>query len=488
MDIPTIKFIDIILSLMIFVFCFFCVWDFSKKCRLISDANKYPVYPVKVRTENNQVRHKVGFLEIGFVGSFLVFNIFNILIWIIVYFLSPDLLSDIKGFPTILSFDGTFLSIIYIILLAVFITDVINVYKNRHATEAIGLRRYIFLQICTGINSVIITFVSAVFLFNITLVLERVLSGFLISGYNITFFHFIFISIVFLLQKLMFHCMVKTTEQLVKQINYKEHAKKIKAELKMHQALQKKSDEIMQHVAHQVKSPLTGLTTLCNELISYLSEISVPDSEEDKKKKKIYTARILKSQTNHVINIVSNYQNFLDFGSGKYPHLKLKKIELYSFLIDIASTYQAYANEQGLLDIKVENKGITTDKTQINGDENLLMNIFSCIIDNAIKYSLKNNSVYIEIMKKEKEYLTVKIKNKSIIPILPDIKEKIFERNYRTNEAKAIFEQGTGIGLYLVKEICKFIRGDCYAEDSQENADTIIAVKIPVYFKTERRV
>jgi hypothetical protein len=203
MDIPTIKFIDIILSLMIFVFCFFCVWDFRKKCRLISDVNKYPIYPIKVRTENGQVRHKLGFLETVFFASFFVFNIFNILmlIPIIVYFLSPDLLSDIKGFPTILSSDGTFPKTIYRIAFTFLITAIINAYV-RFVTNAISLGCYISLHIFTGVNSVIITFGLAISLLDITLVLERILSGFLISGYEIFIFVFIFIFIVFLLQKL----------------------------------------------------------------------------------------------------------------------------------------------------------------------------------------------------------------------------------------------------------------------------------------------
>ena len=180
MDIPINKLIDIILSLMIFGFCFFCFLDFIKKCRLISDANEYPGYLIKVRMKNNQIRHEVGFFEIGFLSSFAIFNIFNILILIIVYFLPSFYLSFIKNFSNILSFDGTFVIAICGILLTLFITiygilfnyfikGIISVYKERHVMQAISSGIYDFLHRCTVLNSVIITFVLLfIFLFSIT--------------------------------------------------------------------------------------------------------------------------------------------------------------------------------------------------------------------------------------------------------------------------------------------------------------------------------
>jgi two-component system phosphate regulon sensor histidine kinase PhoR len=83
---------------------------------------------------------------------------------------------------------------------------------------------------------------------------------------------------------------------------------------------------------------------------------------------------------------------------------------------------------------------------------------------------------------KKKDFLIVKINNYGLV-IPADEQKKIFERNYRTDDAKEIFEQGTGIGLSLVKHICDFIKGECYVESSHEKTGTVFVVKVPIYFK-----
>lgn len=75
------------------------------------------------------------------------------------------------------------------------------------------------------------------------------------------------------------------------------------------------------------------------------------------------------------------------------------------------------------------------------------------LMENAVKYSRDGHNVKV-VFKENGDGLSVIIE--SYGPYCP--KEEIpllFEKNYRGNVAKRITNEGTGIGLYLVKEICK---------------------------------
>ena len=75
------------------------------------------------------------------------------------------------------------------------------------------------------------------------------------------------------------------------------------------------------------------------------------------------------------------------------------------------------------------------------------------IIDNAIKYTSKGEKIQISITENKNEQI---IKIQAIgAKIEKDEIDKIFIREYRGKNAKKYFNDGSGIGLYLAKEICE---------------------------------
>lgn len=75
------------------------------------------------------------------------------------------------------------------------------------------------------------------------------------------------------------------------------------------------------------------------------------------------------------------------------------------------------------------------------------------LIDNALKYSLNNSIIEVKI-KDEERLQTIEIKSTGIYVDDSEI-EHLFKRGYRGKNANEFTEEGSGIGLYLVKEICE---------------------------------
>lgn len=93
------------------------------------------------------------------------------------------------------------------------------------------------------------------------------------------------------------------------------------------------------------------------------------------------------------------------------------------------------------------------------------------IINNAIKYSYENKNIEIFIQNEN----VIVIKNYGIGIPKEDIK-KIFELFY-TGENGRKFGESSGVGLYMVKKICDFLKHDISVE-SVEKEFTIFKIKV----------
>jgi len=241
-------------------------------------------------------------------------------------------------------------------------------------------------------------------------------------------------------------------------------------------ALRMQSMEIMDNIAHQIISPLKGLETHCNNLLDNM----LPEDEEnyfyyESDDKKRYVINLLKSQTSYVRFIAENYRQFMNFVAGKKPDLELTRIDLASVVMRIASIYQPIARSQGLGTVDVLHSG---KPFPMMGDELMLIHIFVCLIDNAIKYADKGRPINIDLSE-DRDYHYVRVIDWGI-PIDKEQWEKIFEREYRIPEARKRFKQGSGLGLYIVHQICGAIKAECVVEKSDMmTRETVFRVKLP---------
>ena len=99
------------------------------------------------------------------------------------------------------------------------------------------------------------------------------------------------------------------------------------------------------------------------------------------------------------------------------------------------------------------------------------------MVDNAIKYNKDGGKVEIKLFKRGLIGL-VQVEDTGI-GISSDEKERIFERFYRVDKARAKAAGGTGLGLAIVKHIAQ-AHGGSVAVDSQLGKGSIFSVNIPL--------
>ncbi|WP_235293183.1 sensor histidine kinase [Portibacter lacus] len=102
--------------------------------------------------------------------------------------------------------------------------------------------------------------------------------------------------------------------------------------------------------------------------------------------------------------------------------------------------------------------------------------IVSNLLDNAVKYSPVNKEIKVEILKKNSSvYLRVLDAG---IGIIDDEKLRVFDQFYRIGDEHIRTTKGTGLGLFLVKELCTKLNIKVFVRDNEPEG-SIFELVIP---------
>jgi two-component system, OmpR family, sensor histidine kinase CiaH len=141
----------------------------------------------------------------------------------------------------------------------------------------------------------------------------------------------------------------------------------------------------------------------------------------------------------------------------------------------ICQSYERISKLADKKSIKFKN---SLKNISVLGEEQSLIQLFTILLDNAIKYSPENSNIYISISDK-KNYAVVKIKDSGcgIDPIdLPHI----FDRFYRADASRCkVKTEGFGLGLSIANEIVNLHNGKISAQ-SKNKKGSEFTIKIPI--------
>jgi heavy metal sensor kinase len=156
--------------------------------------------------------------------------------------------------------------------------------------------------------------------------------------------------------------------------------------------------------------------------------------------------------------------------------LRADTVELKFELIDINELLRESAK---LMSPLAEQKGIRIDTSPISGsmttrgDRSALLDLFTNLLDNAIKYNVAQGKVSVGT-REEKGFIVCEIKDTGI-GIPADDLDKVFERFYRVNQSRSKEIVGSGLGLSICREIAK-LHGGRITIASQLGSGTNVSV------------
>ena len=227
--------------------------------------------------------------------------------------------------------------------------------------------------------------------------------------------------------------------------------------------------DFVANVSHELRTPLTTIQGYAETLLNN-------DSKKNKKRKD-FIVKILNHST-RLSRLVSDLLELARLESGDVE-LTMTPCHLNDFYEQIMDVFEPVLEESGLV-LKWD---IPDNLPQVNIDNQLLMQVFVNLIDNAIKYTPDEGDIEItaEINTTNAENvdeLVVHIRDTGIgIPL--EAQSRVFERFYRVDKGRTRKMGGTGLGLAIAKHILLCHNGRIWLE-SELGQGTVFHFALPV--------
>lgn len=223
------------------------------------------------------------------------------------------------------------------------------------------------------------------------------------------------------------------------------------------QELNTYKDDFMVMASHELKTPLTVI--LANlQIIEQLT-------------KDEHTIPLLRKVIDKAFQMSGLITNLMDVSKLQAGKLQLNKVSyaLLPQIIEIANNLQTTTEKHRIRLNMPEH----TDSV-VYADREKMHQVFSNLIENAIKYSPKGGEITVTY-KEDHHWVKLSISDHGV-GIMPDDLESIFQRFYRGKIASSF--AGSGIGLFVSAEVVKDHGGEITVE-SEPDKGTTFFVKLP---------
>lgn len=230
----------------------------------------------------------------------------------------------------------------------------------------------------------------------------------------------------------------------------------------------KAKTEFVSLASHQLRTPLSAINWYSESLVN--EEIGSLNEEQKKYAQRI---RVSNSRMTELVNALLNVSR-IDMGTFAITPEKIDISEVAQTIIDEVSVLAE--KKDVVLRVEMGEKLPT-----IFADPKLLGIVFQNLLSNAIKYTPKKGEIICRIYEKG-SMIRVEVQD-SGYGIPEHQQRKIFTKLFRADNVVGKEEQGTGLGLYIIKSIVDHSGGSIHFS-SVENKGTTFVVDLPKKFNT----
>lgn len=229
--------------------------------------------------------------------------------------------------------------------------------------------------------------------------------------------------------------------------------------------LDKLKSEFVSIASHQLRSPLTAIKGYAS-LIKDGSFGKVPPGIADA------IDRIFNSSQALVL-MVEDFLNISRIEQGRMKY-EFEALEMSSLIEEIIAELKPSVEKANLA------LSFSTDKQEpycIKADKGKIRQVVSNLIDNAVKYTPKG-SISVTLSKKPAHGKILLAVSDTGIGIDAETLPNLFAKFSRAKDANKVNVIGTGLGLYIVKEIVNGHKGRVWAESAGKNKGSSFFVEL----------
>ncbi|OGM89701.1 hypothetical protein A3J77_01750 [Candidatus Wolfebacteria bacterium RBG_13_41_7] len=227
--------------------------------------------------------------------------------------------------------------------------------------------------------------------------------------------------------------------------------------------LLKSKTEFIATASHQLRTPATATRWA-------IEELSKQKMFEEQKP-------IIETALGAVTKLTKTINDMLDVSKieeGEFGY-QFDNVEFISFIEDIIRDMESLAKQ---FNVKIYFEKPAEQSIALSIDRQKISIVVSNLIDNAVKYNVTNGEVIVKIERlKDEPYLEVSVKDTGVGILEEDVK-KLFTKFFRSENAVKFATEGSGLGLYISKNIINRHGGKIWAE-SEVNRGSVFRFTLP---------
>lgn len=234
--------------------------------------------------------------------------------------------------------------------------------------------------------------------------------------------------------------------------------------------------EFFANLSHEFRTPLNVILSALQLSRKVLKELPLADNRE----KIIKCHDLVQQNCYRLIRMVNNLIDITSIDTG-FLNIIPEKCDIVSIVEDITLSVKSY----------IENKGICltfdTDEEEIYMlcDQEKIERIMLNLLSNALKFTDPGGSITVSVKKMDK-VVFISIKDTGI-GILEDKKPLVFERFWRVDKSLSRNNEGSGIGLALVKSLVEMHGGNIRLNSVYKEGSEFI-IELPITNAPENKI
>ena len=212
--------------------------------------------------------------------------------------------------------------------------------------------------------------------------------------------------------------------------------------------------EMSDNIAHDLKSPITR--------IRGIAEISLTERSSLADFKSMAGSTI--EECDRILEMINTMLMISKTEAG-VGQLDCRQMDIAVVVRDACDLFQSPAQDK--------NQKLTCDSPEafsIYGDIRLIQRMIANLLDNAIKYTPTNGSVFVGLLRsKDKQSAVISVQDTGIGISAKDLPH-IFERFYRCDPSRT--QAGTGLGLSFARAVARAHNGDITVDSTPGKGST----------------
>jgi len=228
--------------------------------------------------------------------------------------------------------------------------------------------------------------------------------------------------------------------------------------------LDRMKNEYITIMSHKILTPLTN--------IKWAAGVLSGNNLDERKKQG--SVKNITDSANKLIEFTSHLLKITEIEEGLFGY-KFEKVDMAELAEEVVKNYRQEASRR---DIKISTGDLRKNFYFVKGDKNRLVAAMTNYIDNAVKYSPDGGQIEISLQQ-DKYTLWFSVKDGGI-GVSPETVGSLFTKFFRDKRAKAVYTEGTGAGLFIVKNIIEK-HGGKVGYDPIKTGGSIFYFTLPVY-------